>query len=985
MASTDALAHVGSSRTWDDALEEHVYSRVRGDVPFEVDQITIFVSTESHRMGPGIVERIHAVWDRTGADMPDVEWISEERARELAIEAVGSDTTGERAWTERRIICGGVGAPDAMERACRALWIVHSTDPELVAANLPDAAVLDGATGEVTARETFARNYSGTLRATSTMPYEPSSTFRGLSRARLHGSGGASVYLGINGGYTNFTPSTSTGTIGLENVGFGVPGEIWRTEDYDCLAPVAADYRTFTLGGTDDLAIASSDVTTLRTDWNHWHSLQWAFRAVAGLNNFIQADDQLAYSTGHNVGGGGQRLACGNHVMITAASWSDTNAYDPEERGIVLHEFGHFLNDCTRGWSPGCPGELTGQRTMLPETMSHGLSDAFAAWATSYEDNGYARSGLSALRFNGIGDPTDIMLHESEIDGTDPPGMVNECRIAGVFQCNVATEACYDDAHDHPRCLRRAADLAGCLALFPSVPDPYLEWAPYGTDPSHPGGGIGICKADGYTNGVAPEVLLADFAHLRGYYGVADLIATNRNLTHWTEIAVNPDEPANTLHDIAALRSPRFTTSRSIHHLSTESFAWLDDVADYAAVAEIARIARGSLVTQTNGGTTGTGLRFNTSTDIDAFMLSVPPGEQYTVTASTSSTSIDLCVTIVREIDGAAVGTSTGCGDGTGNRNATFTISAGNYSRYVAYVTNVLGIANVGTYTLAVQTINDDYVDTIARAVGSRPLREGGSEAGNIDGITDADLFHYDYPPTAGAGALTFSLTTAITPTPTLNVYFSADETIPSSTIATSSTGSVSIASPTVGRYYVQVVNAGITYSGYTIGVSAGTCFGTCSGSGSFASPRPLPTLEGGEIVDRLSTFDPAWHSTGCQNGTDCDWFRVDLAANERFSVTSYGVLPGGTCDLELAIFTPDDLDGDDYWHPDSTRYPAVVDSGGSPDTANGGQLTFVARRSGRHRIAVRANGTGTCTRYYLDVRRMAADTGSYAPPAYTW
>jgi hypothetical protein len=306
----------------------------------------------------------------------------------------------------------------------------------------------------------------------------------------------------------------------------------------------------------------------------------------------------------------------------------------------------------------------------------------------------------------------------------------------------------------------------------------------------------------------------------------------------------------------------------------------------------------------------------------------------------------------------------------------------------VAYVTNVLGIANVGTYSITTDTRDDDYVDLITRAVASRPLRAGVAESGNIDSISDADLFHYDYPPTAGAGALTFTLATSISPIPTLQVYYSADETISSTIIATSGTGSVSVATPSVGRYYVRVVNAGITYSGYTITATAGTCGTTCDGAGTFSSPRPLPTLEGGEIVDALHAHGAQWYSDVCMNGVACDWFRVELAANERFSVTSHTIWPGISCGLEVAVFTPPDADGSDYWLPNAAlgdRYPAVVDHGGSPEGPNGGQLTFIARTAGTHRIAVRSNGIADCSRYYLDVRRMRADTGSQAPPPYSW
>lgn len=147
-----------------------------------------------------------------------------------------------------------------------------------------------------------------------------------------------------------------------------------------------------------------------------------------------------------------------------------------------------------------------------------------------------------------------------------------------------------------------------------------------------------------------------------------------------------------------------------------------------------------------------------------------------------------------------------------------------------------------------------------------------------------------------------------------------------------------------------------------------------------------FPTLEGGEVVDALTTNGAAWQSSTCADGTACDWYRVELAANERFSVTSYAVLPGSSCDLEIAAFSPPDPDGSDYFLYAGERYPFVWDSGGSPDAANGGQLTFVSRRAGTYRIAVRANGTGACTRYYLDSRRMRADTGaSAAPPSYSW
>jgi hypothetical protein len=111
----------------------------------------------------------------------------------------------------------------------------------------------------------------------------------------------------------------------------------------------------------------------------------------------------------------------------------------------------------------------------------------------------------------------------------------------------------------------------------------------------------------------------------------------------------------------------------------------------------------------------------------------------------------------------------------------------------------------------------------------------------------------------------------------------------------------------------------------------------------------------------------------------------VDLAANERFAVTSYEVAGGDSCRFEIAAFSPPDTDGLEYFLYAGERYPFVWDSRGSPDTSNGGQLTFVARRAGTYRIAVRSwSGVG-CGRYRLDMRRMRADTGTNAPPPYSW
>jgi|GEM_PF-3081325 hypothetical protein len=552
-----------------------------------------------------------------------------------------------------------------------------------------------------------------------------------------------------------------------------------------------------------------------------------------------------------------------------------------------------------------------------------------------------------------------------------------------------ADEACLNIAHGEPRCMRRApgmtncsdpnAVVAACRTLFPS------EWAVdgqcYGTS-GGPGGpsGIPICLANGYTNGNALwGATLLNLSALGGHQSMADMFAIVRDYTHYSTFTQGSDS----MRSIMALRSNPWITDRAFHAVSTENFGWYDDVADIGRHAEVHRIGRGSYVTTGFGGTTNLTLRFNSAFDADAFLIAVPPNETYEVGGVSGGTSTDVCLNLYT-LSGSLVATA-GCSDGSGTaalRDATATFSTGTETRYIASLTNVLGIVNAG-YSLRVRTVSDDYPDAIASAAGAGVLRPGVGITHSLDSTSDSDLFRYDRPSTAGSSALTFSLSGA-SPWPSLEVYFSTGTTIPTTPIATSSTGSVTIASPSVGHYYARVLANGTTGSRTLTTTAGATCGTTCSGSGTYTSPQSLPTTSGGEVFDRITVAnpaaDPATTWSGCADGTHCDWYSIDLADNERVSVTTWGMV--NTCQLEVAIFAPPEQGF--FVGGGGVRYPAARDlTGSSFSTIVGGQFTYTARRGGTFRIAFRSPGSTACGNYWFHVARSSTDTEIYAPPSY--
>ncbi len=499
----------------------------------------------------------------------------------------------------------------------------------------------------------------------------------------------------------------------------------------------------------------------------------------------------------------------------------------------------------------------------------------------------------------------------------------------------------------------------------------------------------GRCIANDYTNGQIWLQLSATLLFTDGYYGLGPFFGADRFFNHTRKLTQTTDN----YQTIFAKYERDYEVSDAFHTVSTESFPWLDDTTDARSHAEVIRMPRTSQLIFSNGGPTGTALSFETATDYDTdyFLLPTNQSGTYEVQTTTSSTNVDLCIQIYDWVTGTLVATAAGCTDGSGTpttRNATVLFWTGSAEKFAVRVNNVLLLP--GSYDLRVRNANDDYPDVLAAAFSAQPLGPNVTTSGVLNSPGDADLFRYDRP-IGATGAITFTAA-GPAPLPTVKLWLTTGTAMPSGSPFATGTGSVTVATPSVGHYYAQVVNAGApTSSSYT--VVATTTSSSVNENGTFLSPRPLPTAAGGFVWNRIDTASgsieaPNW--TSCRTGATCDWYDLTLAANERLTATLYNVLDS-SCQLEVAVYGPahegwtvpaGDMSyfAGGAWDGTSWDwYPAVLDRGGSMES-NGSQLTFVARVAGQHRIRVRGTGTLNCPRYEMGVVHGAIDTE--LPPA---
>ncbi|GEM_PF-3287289 len=413
IAALDELTWVGSSETADGDLEEHVYQRTRDGVAFDTDLIEVWATNERHRVGAGLVWRVHGVWHRTAPDRLPV-WIAEDEARRLAGDALGADlSTEDTAFVSRTYFCG---TPDD---SCRPAWDVRSTIGELFEEHGPDSALIDGETGAVLARPERSRDYAGTVRVTSSVPYDTTDTFRAFSRAQLSALSGT-YNLGADGSY-NWTPSTTTANVGLGNPGITPPFELRNSPTYNCASGGDGMPGTFNLTvPLTNITYAANETTMARSRAIAWNLIQWTMRSVASHSNFLQLDDELYYTITNT--GGGQATSCGDHIRLVAGMGTDASGtVDAHDRIVVFHETAHHIMSCTRGWSAGCPGVLGDPRTHITETTKEGMVDTWAHWANAWETNtGGIAASVRYLTYGGDGVAGDLSLNEADIDGTDP-------------------------------------------------------------------------------------------------------------------------------------------------------------------------------------------------------------------------------------------------------------------------------------------------------------------------------------------------------------------------------------------------------------------------------------------------------------------------------------------------------------------------------------------------------------------------------------
>jgi hypothetical protein len=969
--AADALEPVLDMQSDHDHVERYFFRRLHHGVPVMENGVVVDVTLPSHPWGGGVVTHAWITWERDVAIPAPSEWMTEAAARAIGARELVSLRRDARLptgdddpqWTTRSYVyCAG----EAAARACAPVVEVTTHQGGLAAPDgVPDTVLVDALDGSIRLAARMRANYTGSVDIVSHFPYDGADVARDYRRAKMLSGNTSQVAYTDDFGNYDWTPTDGStwAWVGLDSAGAGPAHAIRHVQSYDCAAAIEPLYASFGLGGTDFINPSPSNFSFQRHDHLTYGWLHWLRDVRTDLQNYVEMPRELRYDVAYSATGGAQFRGCngapGVEIGLFGVGLASDSGTPKWNRPVIFHEAAHSLGWCTQTWGAGC-GWVTGTRRAFGGSWVEGNADTFSMWANGYETNNTGHAASRDTKFLGIEVPNDIMLYDAEIQGTNSPS-TGCTRFA---HCNFATEACWLDAHDRARCMKRAT--TPCTSQFPD--QPYVDTQPYGRAPD--GDEIPICVSNDYANGRIWAQVLDQLNTTTGWrLGVRALLGANRYYTTTTEFT----QTAENYHALFAQLVPRFEVSDVFHTTSAESFAWLDDVTDRRENVELLRPIRDTTRSFAVGGGSGAALSFQTASDEDLFLLEVGQGKSYTVAGTSGGASVDLCLQLLT-VGGAVVATSPGCTNGAGTpalRNATLTFSGLTQDRYILRAFNVLAVAG-GTYSFTVTQNGDDHPDQLAHALHAEPFRRDGAfMTGRLDATSDLDLFRYDQPPGAAGGALTFTIS-GVSPAPSLSVWFTTGTTLPSGAPIATGNGSVTVASTSAGRYYVRVASTGGTGS-YTLSRTS-TC-GTCNFQGSYAAPLALPTTSGGFVWDRLDygAFSPGYNVFDCMSGGTCDWYGIDLAAGEHVSIHTYDVFDA-LCAIEVGVYAPPEME---YFKGGSTdRYAAAIDKDGAIES-NGAALNFVAPRAGTYRIRVRANGTHDCPRYTLGVLRLPVETNA--------
>ncbi|MCC7541797.1 MAG: hypothetical protein IT379_36600 [Deltaproteobacteria bacterium] len=517
--------------------------------------------------------------------------------------------------------------------------------------------------------------------------------------------------------------------------------------------------------------------------------------------------------------------------------------------------------------------------------------------------------------------------------------------------------------------------LAWCQTAFPAIPALLVDAQPYGASPTEDD--VMICVHNNYSNSRVFGNLAAQLFHTAGYRdGLAAMWGADRDRPSGVDLT----QGAVNFHLRFASTSGDYEVTDAFHAISTETFAWLDDTTDIRSHAEVIRTPRDQTLTFVNGGPTSQPLRFDSASDADSFLLFGDAGASYRLQGTTVGG--DLCATAYDWSSGALLAIASGCPDGMSSTGVDLTVPTPTGRRMVFRLNNVLG-TNV-TYSLQLSAVGDDYPSAHADFATAQPLRASDAafpveETGFMASTTDLDFFRYDVP-LGDTGALTFTVTTSARFPPFLDVYTAVGTDQPSFWTVASAIGSVTVPSPSPGwRYYVVVrPRPGGTGNTYAIRATQAGCSPawSCNETGTYNFPRFLASSVGAHHWNAIDQGDAGSTWAACRDGASCDWYRVDLAAGERFTGTVSRVFDS-LCALELAVFAPPEQV---WWvRSDGSTAPIVTDVAGSMEN-RGAQLTFVARRAGTYRVRVRGTTTWNCPAYQLTATQGAQDADQPPP-----
>ncbi len=984
--ASDVVEHVGQSALPSRDVDVVWFRRVRAERPMRENYVEIHVTTDRHPVGGGVVTMVETPWD-TDVDAPK-EALDEAEAVALASTAFGRPIRDAGRATDLAWRCFHQHSP-----ACRLTWEISDTvelnaEEPFAQEDRPErranTAYVDAVTGDVLAVAPRARHYTGQVNQTTRYPFDTADTLRDMRLAQLR----QFCFFGYcvdgtdtNGLYDWTPPYGTSAQVGLRSRDGADP--LFRHGNLPTCAAFNEDpqWQSFGLDVGLNVVMTPNATNNRRNDWMLFHYLNY-FADTYNLvfANLIEPPATLWYDAGP--GTGGSFVACDGTAEVGVIGVGAQDDTDPGyvTRDVFWEEVFHSTEWCMQTVGAGCGSTNVDPRSALGSSFGHSTGGAIGSRMNQYETWARGANASNHLRFAGANAVGDIMLYDEEIDGT-PTSAPNGCNftIPGVVYNCAADEACYFGGQDRPRCMKRAPNPDSCTTLFPSQPGLLLDRQPYGRSPTETN--VQICVSNDYSNGRLWLHLGENLINGAGHFsGVGGLYRANFGNVRTRTFTTGADN----YHRAMALWSGGYEASNAFHNVSTEGFPWFDDTTGIASRAEVIRTPRDATLTFSNGGPTATALAFQDGVappgpifDQDVFQVVVDPGEIYEIIATTSSTAVDLCLTVRNHLSGATIAQQTthpnGCTDGASTaaaRNHTYRFSSGSANRINFLVDNLLDQA--GTYQIQIRNVNDDYADLLSQHFNSHPLATGAAVSASLNTTSDNDLFRYDAPT---SGTLTVTTTGAAT-TATVDIYSVLSPAAPSGGAAATGTGGATVSMVAGRAYYIHVRAAGVTSGAYTLTATHSGC-ATCNASGTYTNPIVLPSTTGGTVVNRLdesATTANTWAQ--CDDGTACDWYQVTLSNNERVSVTTFDVWDH-LCDVEVSVFAPDELQ---YWKSSGIRAPMTYDLFGSMEV-NGSQLSFVAPRAGDYRIRVRGIDPGgwDCPRYRMTVSRGAFD--AYGPP----